>query len=108
MSTSANLSSGLSLKTNFSWTLAGNVIYAGCQWGMLVILAKLGSPEMVGRFALGLAITAPVIMFTNLQLRSIQATDARGEYLFGNYFGLRLFATAIALLIIGGRSVCYS
>jgi len=94
--------SGLSLRANFSWTFAGNVIYAGCQWGMLVVLAKLGSPERVGQFALGLAITAPVIMFTNLQLRAVQATDARQEYLFGDYLALRLVTTALALLVIVG------
>ena len=77
---------GLSLRKNFSWTFAGNVVYALSQWGMLTVLAKLGSPEMVGRFALGLSITAPIVMFTNLQLRQIQATDARGEYRFGDYF----------------------
>lgn len=93
---------GLSLRANFSWTFVGNVVYAGCQWGMLVVLAKLGSPEMVGQFALGLAITAPVIMFTNLQLRGVQATDARREYLFGDYLGLRLTTTALALLVILG------
>lgn len=78
----------------------GNVVYATCQWGMLSVLAKLGSPEMVGQFALGLALTAPVFMFTNLQLRGIQATDARREYAFGDYLGLRLIATALALLVI--------
>jgi O-antigen/teichoic acid export membrane protein len=97
-----SLPRGLSLRANFSWTFVGNVVYAGCQWGMLVVLAKLGSPEMVGQFALGLAITAPVIMFTNLQLRGVQATDARQEYLFGDYLGLRLLTTALALLIIDG------
>jgi O-antigen/teichoic acid export membrane protein len=96
------LPSRLSLRANFSWTFAGNVVYAGCQWGMLVVLAKLGPPEMVGQFALGLAITAPVIMFTNLQLRGVQATDARQEYLFGDYLGLRLITTALALLVIAG------
>jgi len=94
--------SRLSLRANFSWTFVGNVVYAGCQWGMLVVLAKLGSPEMVGQFALGLAITAPVIMFANLQLRAVQATDARREYLFGDYIGLRLITTALALLVIAG------
>ena len=69
---------------------------------MLVVLAKLGSPEMVGQFALGLAVTAPVIMFANLQLRAVQATDARAEYLFGDYLGLRLLTTALALLVIAG------
>src|SRR4051812_45337492 len=93
---------GLSLKVNFIWTLAGNLIYAGCQWGMLVIIAKLGSAELVGQFALGLAITAPVLMFSNLQMRGIQATDAKREYSFGDYLGLRLLTTLLALLIIAG------
>jgi O-antigen/teichoic acid export membrane protein len=92
----------LTLRRNFSWTFTGNLIYAACQWGMLVVLAKLGSPEMVGQFTLGLAVTAPVIMFTNLQLRGIQATDAKGEYLFSDYLGLRLIGTGLALLIIAG------
>src|ERR1044072_4016691 len=65
----------LSLRTNFSWTLAGNLIYSGCQWGVLIVLARLGSPEQVGQFALALAVTAPVIMLSNLQLRGVLATD---------------------------------
>jgi O-antigen/teichoic acid export membrane protein len=92
----------LSLRANFSWTFVGNVVYAACQWAMLVVLAKLGSPEVVGQFALGLAITAPVIMLTNLQLRGVQATDARHEYLFGDYLGLRLAVTPLALVVIVG------
>jgi O-antigen/teichoic acid export membrane protein len=95
----------LSLRKNFSWNLAGNIVYAGCQWGILVALAKLGSPEMVGRFALGLAITAPIIMFANLQLRGIQATDASGEYQFGDYLGLRLITTLLALVGISAFSI---
>jgi O-antigen/teichoic acid export membrane protein len=92
----------LTLRRNFSWTFTGNLIYAASQWGMLVLLAKLGSPEMVGQFTLGLAVTAPVIMFTNLQLRGVQATDAKGEYVFSDYLGLRLIGTGLALLIIAG------
>ena len=61
------------------------------------VLAKLGSPETVGQFALGLAITAPVIMFSNMQLRGIQATDAKGQFMFGHYLALRM-ATALASL----------
>jgi len=66
------------------------------------VLAKLTSPEMVGRFALGLAITAPIIMLSQLQLRGVQATDAKDEYTFGQYLGLRLVTTAMALLVIVG------
>jgi O-antigen/teichoic acid export membrane protein len=90
----------ITLRRNFSWTFIGNAVYAGCQWGMLVVMAKFGSPEMVGQFSLGLAVTTPIIMFTNLQLRVIQATDAKKQYIFSDYLGLRLLSTTVALLII--------
>lgn len=90
----------LTLKSNFSWTFIGNAIYAACQWGMLVVLAKFGSPEMVGTFTLGLAIAAPVFMFTNLQLRYIQATDTKQQYLFSDYLSLRLISTALGLMLV--------
>jgi O-antigen/teichoic acid export membrane protein len=95
-------SEGLTLRANIIWTFAGNVVYAACQWGMLVALAKLESAEIVGHFALGLAITAPVLMFANLQLRGIQATDAKREYSFADYLGLRLVTTGLAILAIIG------
>jgi O-antigen/teichoic acid export membrane protein len=90
----------LTLRQNFSWTFFGNIIYAASQWGILVVLAKFGSPEMVGQFTLGLAVTAPVVLFTSLQLRQIQATDVQHKYLFGDYLGLRLISAAISLLAI--------
>lgn len=103
MSTSARrVLSPLSLRANFSWTFVGNVIFAASQWGMLVVLTKLGSPEMVGQFALGLAITVPIMSFATLKTRLVQATDAKREYEFADYFGLRLITTSLALLIIAG------
>lgn len=92
----------MTLRRNFTWTLIGNIVYAACQWGMLIMIAKLGSPEMVGQFTLGLAVTAPIIAFSNLQLRAIQATDAKYQYLFSDYLGLRLIATGLALIVIMG------
>jgi len=92
----------LSLRVNFAWTLMGNVVYASCQWGMTVALAKIGSPEMVGQFALGLAITTPIILFAGLALRAVQATDARQIYQFSDYLGLRLATTFFAVVVIAG------
>ena len=88
------------LRVSFSWTVAGNVVYAATQFGMLSVLAKLGSPSIVGQYALGLAVTAPVFMLTNLQLRGVQATDARNEYDFADYFTLRCLCTFVGLLLI--------
>jgi O-antigen/teichoic acid export membrane protein len=92
----------LSLRQNFSWTFMGNAIYAACQWGMLVILAKLGSPEMVGQFTLGLSVTAPVVMFAGLQLSAIQATDAKQEFMFTDYLSLRVLMVGLASLTLVG------
>src|SRR5579864_9762127 len=90
----------LSLTGNFSWTLVGTGLYAFCQWGMLVVLAKLCSPDMVGQFALALAITAPVFVFAGLNLRTVQVTDARRDFQFGDYLGLRLLSIAAALAVV--------
>jgi O-antigen/teichoic acid export membrane protein len=89
-----------SLRRNFSWALVGNVFYSACQWGMLIILAKIGTPEMVGEFTLALALTAPVFMLANLQLRAIQATDHRSKYSLDDYLALRLVSTGIAFFVI--------
>jgi O-antigen/teichoic acid export membrane protein len=89
-----------SLRSNFAWTFAGNVLYAGCQWGMLSVLAKLGSASIVGQFTLGLAIATPIFMFTNLQLRMVQATDVFAESGFADYFTLRVLATLAGLAAI--------
>lgn len=90
----------ISLKRNFVLTLIGNFAYGFAQWGMLMVIAKLGTPEMVGRFALGLAVTAPVMMFSQLNLRAVLATDASGKYRFGEYLSLRLAMMAAALAFI--------
>src|SRR5918997_3577222 len=98
------------LRHSLTWSLAGNATYVAAQWAMLVVLAKIGSPQMVGQFALGLAICAPLVMFSNLELRAVQATDAIHRYRFGDYLVLRIIATTLALaalvaivLVVGYR-----
>lgn len=92
----------LSLPANIAWTFAGNAVYAASQWGLLIILAKLGSPEKVGQLALALAITVPVFLFSQLHLRAVQATDARNDFHFPDYRGLRMITTLLALAVTVG------
>lgn len=89
-----------SLQSNFTWTFAANVVYAVCQWFILVLLTKLLSLSDVGVFSLGLALTAPVIMLANLQLRPLQATDVTGRSTLADYLQLRLITTFLALIVI--------
>ena len=96
---------GLSLRVNFSWAFVGNGVYAACKWAALALLAKATTPEGVGQFALGVAIAAPTFMLLDLQLRSVQATDARGERPFGTYASLRVLTTALGLIAVAGFAV---
>ncbi len=89
-----------SLRRNFSWTFLGNAVFAACLWGILVVLTKLGSPDVVGRFALGSAIATPAVMFANLQLRVVLATDATQAWEFRDYLGVRLLLLPVALLVV--------
>ncbi|QSQ24769.1 lipopolysaccharide biosynthesis protein [Pyxidicoccus parkwayensis] len=86
---------------NFAWTLCAGLVYAFAQWGVLVLFARLGTVERVGEFALGLAVTAPVMLMARMQLRALQSTDARETYGFEHYFGL------MALNVLGGVLVCF-
>ena len=90
----------LSLRSNFAWAVSGNGVYALCQWGMIVALAKFGNSYMVGQFSLGLAVVTPVLMFSNLNLRAVQATDAHRQYGFSEYLWLRLVSTMAAIALI--------
>ena len=89
-----------SLRRNFSWTLFGNLVYAGCQWLVIVVIAKLGSPALVGQFTLALAIASPVMMLAGMGLRIVQANDVAATRPFGLYLGLRMTSTAIAVAVI--------
>ena len=89
-----------SLKVNFSWTILGNSLYAFSQWYIVFILAKIGNPELVGIYSLGLAISAPILMLTGLQLRTVQATDQASIYSFGTYLSLRIITSSFSMILI--------
>lgn len=89
----------LSRRASFGWTLAGRIIYGAAQWGTLVVVAKLGSVTDVGRFSLGLAVTAPVMVFCNMHLRNLYATDATGRFGWATYAQVRRITALVGLLV---------
>src|SRR5436853_2361410 len=89
-----------SLRADFSWSLLGNAVYAGMQLAILMLLAKLTHPELVGEYALGVAIAVPVFWMANLQLRLALVSDVQEQTHFGHYLSIRLLTTGLALLII--------
>ena len=96
-----------SLRRNFAWTSFGNIVFSGCNWAMILVIAKFGTPRMVGQYAIGQAVTAPIIVFAQLQLRYLLISDSDQSYRFGDYLGLRMIAitlamAAIAAITLGG------
>jgi O-antigen/teichoic acid export membrane protein len=85
-----------------SWALYGSFFYVLSQWLLLIILAKLGGPTIVGRYTLALAITAPIVLFSNLQLRAVLASDVQRTFPFSTYVALRIVTSLGALLPICG------
>ncbi len=87
------------------WLISSNVTFAGCQWGAIVALAKLGAPEGIGHLGLALAVATPVVMVTGFALRSYQATDVLGYYSFADYLQLRLAANVVGGAIIAAAGM---
>ncbi|HSJ31764.1 MAG TPA: oligosaccharide flippase family protein [Longimicrobiales bacterium] len=89
-----------SLRSGVGWLGVATAVYLACQYGMLIAIAKLGSATMVGQFALAQAITAPIMIFSQMQLRQVQVTDVRRDATFHDYLWTRGLTTLAALVVI--------
>lgn len=89
-----------SLRSRFAWTFAGNALYAASQWLVLSFIAKLGDPEMLGQYALALAVVAPVAMLSHLNLRALVVTDVENRHASADYLGVRLWTSAAGMAVI--------
>ena len=91
------------MSASFAWTFAGSTLYSIAQMSLVVILARLANPDEVGRFALLLAISAPVFMLCGLNLRLLQNTDAVGNWTFSDFaiarHGVNLLATTLTVVV---------
>jgi O-antigen/teichoic acid export membrane protein len=106
-----------SLKQNFSWAFVGNLVWAGSQWALLSVIAKLTTPDVVGKYALALAVCAPFIMIANFNIGVMLITDTERLYDFEAYrlarllligfaFVLMLVVTTVSRLAIDVKLVC--
>src|SRR5258708_36187253 len=88
----------MSLLGDFTWTLLGNGIFAACQWGIIIVLAKMVNAEAIGQYSLAQAILTPALTLTAFQLRGVVASDVRNEFTNREYFGFRISTLVIGFL----------
>ncbi len=94
----------LALHRNAAWTLSSNAMFALSQWAMLVLMARFLDAEAVGRFALALALSAPVTLLANMQLRAVLGADAARTVPLATYLRARSVSvggSVVALAVIG-------
>jgi O-antigen/teichoic acid export membrane protein len=94
------------LTVSFAWTLAGSLAYAGSQWTMMILFAKLGNAAMVGQYAFAAAVAYPVSLVANLQLRAVFVNDHEGKYPFPRMLGARYLLAAFAWILLPCICLC--
>lgn len=90
----------IGLKKNFGYSFLGNMTYQVCQWGVIVLLTKLVAVEVVGHFALAVAICTPVTVLASMNLKTVQVTDRDDLNTFSQFLGLRLLTVCLAMVVI--------
>jgi O-antigen/teichoic acid export membrane protein len=89
-----------SLRFNIVSSTLGYMGYGAAQWAMLIVLARLATPEAVGQFSLAFAITAPVFLAFDMQLKRVVASDASHRISPWAALSVRVSGCAIATAAI--------
>jgi O-antigen/teichoic acid export membrane protein len=85
------------LGSNVAWTVAGNGVHAATRWLGISVMTKLVSPEQVGIYGLAAAVVLPIFTVLGMNVRALQATDARTDFRFQDYGAARSIMAAAAL-----------
>jgi O-antigen/teichoic acid export membrane protein len=87
---------------SFRWILTGNVATAAAQWGIIAVLARFGVPQILGAYSLGISVAALISGIANLELRTLQVTDAARQTPFAVYYLLRFWMGLASVAILCG------
>ena len=78
-----------SLKRNIVYAVGGTGALNLCRCGVVVLLAKFASVEVLGQFNYAMAVSTLVVMGCGLALRGALVSDAAGTFTWGAYQALR-------------------
>lgn len=87
------------LKMNVIYNILTTVLITLLQLVILIVISKFDSTESVGLLTLGLAITAPILLLSRLNLRSAYNSDYLNEFTFNQYHTLRIMFTVLYILL---------
>lgn len=88
-----------SIKANALWMISGRIVYAACQWLVIICIARFLGAEQVGNFSYAMAFCAPVYIFLQMNMRMYLATDSNSEFDIGSYIAARKFFSLLAVAL---------
>ena len=94
------MAQALSLKKNVLFGLIGSVVFALTQWGILSVVAHLGSPEEVGALTVATALVTPVFFFATMSIGEAHRVDDLDSFSRADYFALRLLMAFLSVLVV--------
>lgn len=85
----------------------GNVFHAFSQWAVITMISAFGGNGAAGNYVLALALTAPIFMFFDLNLRVMRSTDHEYDEKYSSYIGLRFYALVCAVVLAISTCLIY-
>jgi O-antigen/teichoic acid export membrane protein len=83
------------------WASLAGALQSLGPFGSFLILARLSSPQELGRYSLAVAIAIPVFLAARMQLRQAAVADPQGSASFGAYRRLRVISATVSLAAVG-------
>lgn len=90
-----------------SWVFFGNITYSGMQFLLMVAISRFFGIEEIGVFGLGLALSAPIVIFMSIGQRPLWITDYLKELNYATFFHCRLFFMVISFFLLLVFSLMY-
>lgn len=97
------------LRADILFYLAGTGVYALSQWLLVIVYARAGGPEAVGLFAIATAISAPLVVLSQMSMRQVMIADVARRFSFAEYLTARwtLSIAAVVASFIVAVSIGY-
>jgi len=88
------------MRKNIFFATLANIFFALTQWGILIVLTRVGTPEDVGSLTVITALVTPIFMLANMDMRNGHSADDLTDFTPTDYVALRLISSFLATLTI--------
>ena len=89
-----------SLAKNSILTMLANILLAGSNWLLLVIIAKQFNVQTLGFFVLTLSMCSPAFLFASFKLRTLLVVDLNWRFTLAEYATSRLLSNCLITILI--------